>query len=106
MLTLLLKRRGYEVRAATSIEEAVAASEGRIWDVLVSDMNLPDGNGADLLSKLPLPPALGGIVVSGLSSDEDIDRVKAAGYKGYLSKPVDLDKLEAMILGLAAKEAA
>ena len=101
MLTLLLKRRGYEVRAATSIAEAVAASEGGTWDVLVSDMNLPDGSGVNLLGELPSPPTLGGIVVSGLSSDDDIDRVTAAGYKGYLSKPVDLDKLEAMIRGLA-----
>ena len=106
MLTLLLKRRGYEVRSATSIAEAVAANESGACDVLVSDMNLPDGSGVDLLSKLPSPPTLGGIVVSGLSSDDDIDRVKAAGYKGYLSKPVDLDKLEAMIRGLATGKTA
>lgn len=107
MLTILLKRRGYEVGAATSIAEAVAAAgEGVTWDVLVSDMNLPDGSGVDLLAKLPSPPTLGGIVVSGLSSGDNIDRVTEAGYKGYLSKPVELDKLEAMIQNLAAGKVA
>lgn len=102
MLTLLLKRRGYEVQAATSITGAVRAFEENTWDVLVCDMNLPDGSGADLLALLPSRPELGGIIVSGLSSEEDAERTLAAGYQAHLGKPVDLGKLDMLIRQMAA----
>ncbi len=97
-LVLLLGRRGYKVQSATSLAEARTLCDLEAFDVLVCDMNLPDGSGLDLLRQLTAnPPRLGGIVVSGYNTDEDIDRSLAAGYKAHLGKPVEIDKLAATI---------
>ena len=97
-LTLLLGRRGYQVRAATSLASAEVLCGTEAFDVLVCDMNLPDGSGLDLLARLAAnPPRRGAIILSGYNTDEDIDRSLAAGYKAHLGKPVELDKLDATI---------
>ncbi len=97
-LVLLLGRRGYKVWSATSLAEARTLCDLEAFDVLVCDMNLPDGSGLDLLPQLTIyPPRLGGIIVSGYNTDEDVDRSLAAGYKAHLGKPVEIDKLDATI---------
>lgn len=97
-LVLLLGRRGYKVQSATSLAEARTLCDLEIFDALVCDMNLPDGSGLDLLPQLAdRGPRLGGIIVSGYNTDEDIDRSLAAGYQAHLGKPVELDKLDAAI---------
>ena len=102
-LFLLLRRRGYAVQTATSIAAALAAAGQQEFDVLVSDMGLPDGNGLDLLARMPTPPKVGGIMVSGYGMDEDIARSQAAGYKEHLSKPVSVDQLDTLIREMAAQ---
>ena len=97
-LTILLGRRGYRVQTATSLASAEVLCQTENFDVLVCDMNLPDGSGLDLLARLTSnPPRHGAIVLSGYNTDEDIDRSLAAGYKAHLGKPVELDKLDAAI---------
>ena len=97
-LMLLLGRRGYKVRSATSLEEAEALAGQEAFDVVVCDMSLPDGNGLELLARLhATPPVHGGIVVSGYNDDEDLARSRAAGYKAHLAKPVDVSKLDQTI---------
>ena len=101
-LMILLGRRGYKVRSATSLAEAKVCCDLEGFDVLVCDMNLPDGSGLDLLGQLvDRLPRLGAIVVSGYNTDEDIARSLAAGYKAHLGKPIELDRLDAAIKGLA-----
>ena len=97
-LVLLLGRRGYKVRAATSLQGAQELARHEEFDVLVCDMSLPDGNGLELLGRLrETPPVHGGIVLSGYNDDEDLERSQAAGYKAHLAKPVDVSKLDATI---------
>ena len=97
-LVLLLGRRGYKVRAATSLHDAQELAEREEFDVLVCDMSLPDGNGLELLGRLrQRPPVHGGIVLSGYNDDEDLERSQAAGYKAHLAKPVDVSKLDETI---------
>lgn len=101
-MSLLLGRRGYKVRAAASLAAAEVLCHAETFDVLVCDMNLPDGSGLDLLGRLAdHPPRLGAIIVSGHNADEDVDRSLAAGYKAHLGKPVELDRLDTAIKRLA-----
>lgn len=108
-MMLLLRRRGYQVKTAVDIAQAVEMFAQETFDVLVSDMGLPDGSGLDLLPKLAHnPPRYGGIVVSGYATDEDVERSRAAGYKEHLSKPVDVSQLDdaiRQVAGLPAKSA-
>lgn len=102
MLMLLLRRRGYQVKTASDIAQALDLFSRESYDVLVSDMGLPDGSGLDLLQKLgDNPPRYGGIIVSGYGMEEDIARSLAAGYKEHLSKPADVTQVEAAIRRLA-----
>ena len=100
-LMLLLKRRGFQVKTATDIAQAVEMFSQESFDVLVSDMGLPDGSGLDLLPGLATPPRCGGIMVSGFGNEEDLERSRAVGYGEHLVKPVDINELEAAIRRLA-----
>ncbi len=100
-MKLLLKRRGYQVETASDIATALLAAEAGEFDVLVTDMSLPDGTGLDLLRGMGArAPRRGGIVVSGYGSEEDVARSRAAGFQAHLSKPVDVGELDGVIKGL------
>jgi PAS domain S-box-containing protein len=96
-LLRLLARRGYEVRSAGSVTSALELSKSYEFDVLVSDIGLPDGTGVDLLRKLremPNRERLRGVALSGFGMDEDIARSKEAGFADHLTKPVDFALLQ------------
>ncbi len=101
LMVLLLRRKGFVVTTATSIEGALEWAAAQEFDVLVSDLSLPDGSGLELLGRMAKPPAHGAIMVSGYATPEDVERSKAAGYKEHLSKPVGVDTLVAMIQRIA-----
>jgi PAS domain S-box-containing protein len=93
-LCMLLEGQGYRVRIATSIAAAVlSARDG--CDVLVSDLQLPDGSGHALLQRLPRP--LPAIAVSGYGAPEDVQRSREAGFIEHLVKPVSGERLLAAI---------
>ena len=96
-LTRLLERRGYEVRAVAEVAEALAAASDFAFDVLISDMGLPDGSGLDLIERLAARSPVKGIALSGFGMEEDVRRSKAAGFSEHLTKPVDINKLDEAI---------
>jgi CheY-like chemotaxis protein len=76
--------------------EAVAhARQG--FDVLVSDIGLPDGNGVELMATLRRHGPLRGIAISGFGTSTDVRRSLDAGFERHLTKPVHLDELVAVI---------
>jgi PAS domain S-box-containing protein len=94
-LTSILKRRGYHVRAASTVQEARGAAFQEEFDVLVSDLGLPDGNGSDLMVELRSKyPSLLGIAISGFGMNADLTRSRAAGFNEHLTKPVSIDSLD------------
>lgn len=93
LLGMLLTRCGFQVTMACSIDAALAAAEGRLVDVLVSDINLPDGSGHDLLRQLRAVGPMPAIALSGLDGDADIKSAREAGFNEYLGKPVSVDEL-------------
>src|SRR5690606_34570890 len=96
VLKSLLTRRGFEVTDAGSIAEArrLAEKDAR-FEVVVSDLGLPDGDGCELLEELKSrQPGLIGIALSGYGMDEDIARTKKAGFTKHLTKPVVMEALD------------
>ena len=82
------------MESALDMAAAAALADEQTFDVLVSDMNLPDGSGLDLLRRFKVyPPRYGGIIVSGYGTDEDAERSEAAGYRAHLTKPVEVQRL-------------
>ena len=96
-LAKLLSAMGHEVDGATSVADGLrVAGEGR-YDLLVSDLSLPDGTGYDLMRQLRSTLGLRGIALSGYGMEEDIARSREAGFAEHLVKPVDLQTLQAAI---------
>jgi len=98
LLRRVLERRGYEVLGAGSVAEALRVAAGRPFDVLISDVGLPDGSGLDLMERLGCPKHA--IALTGASAEDDVARVRAAGFRRHLTKPVSLSTLEAAISDL------
>ncbi|HVF71793.1 MAG TPA: response regulator [Chthoniobacterales bacterium] len=96
-LTQLLRRRGYHVQPAHSVQSAVEAAAQGAFDVLVSDIGLPDGSGIDLMQKINPEHRLFGIALTGFGMEDDVRRSQAVGFHHHLVKPVDLNRLDALI---------
>jgi signal transduction histidine kinase len=99
-LTRLLRRRGYDVYPAFNVRSALDLAASQQFDVLVSDIGLPDGSGTDLLKALRTKSQIFGIALSGYGMEEDIRRSRDVGFSHHLVKPVDLNKLDSIIQGV------
>jgi len=80
VLARLLNRRGYKVEAARNAQEARSLSSERTFDLIISDIALPDASGCDLLKELGTKHKLRGIAMSGFGSDTDLAQSRAAGF--------------------------
>ncbi len=97
MLTRLLTNAGFVVVSASDVASALAAAERETFDVLISDLGLPDGSGNDVMRALRLRSDLPGIVMSGYGREEDVRWSEEAGFSEHLVKPVDPVKLKEAI---------
>jgi PAS domain S-box-containing protein len=95
-LTRLLLRRQFEVTGASSMAEARSAIQNteKDFDILISDIGLPDGSGYDLMAELRQAHDVEGIALTGYGMDEDVQRSHAAGFAEHLTKPVRIELLD------------
>lgn len=98
----LLKRFGYEVEVADSVLAAIRASDaarqrGRPFDLLISDLGLPDGSGTELMERLLHSGPMLGIALSGYGMEEDVARSRRSGFSAHLTKPVNVARLQVEI---------
>jgi len=96
-LTQLLRRRGYYVQPAHSMQAALEAAAQETFDVLVSDIGLPYGSGIDLMEKLRSDRPIFGIALTGFGMEDDLRKSHEVGFNHHLVKPVDLNRLDALI---------
>src|SRR2546430_3269586 len=96
-LTRLLRRRGHYVQSASTVQSALDLSKKEEFDVLISDLGLPDGSGIDLMQTLNSGRPLLGIALTGFGMEGDIRKSHDAGFKHHLVKPIDLNKLDLLI---------
>ena len=101
-MRLLLTRLGYEVLAAENMTEALRIAEEHDFDILLSDIGLPDGSGLELLRRIRTMRDVPALALSGFGMDEDIERSRDAGFSDHLTKPVSIDRLQAAISELEA----
>ena len=93
VMTRLLRRNGHEVTTTGSVAAALAAAETGTFDVVLSDVGLPDGTGIELMAQLRDRYGLRGIALSGYGTEEDMRRTAEAGFVAHLVKPVDLKEV-------------
>src|SRR6476660_7637474 len=93
-LEKLLARRGHVVAVSHDVRSAMEAAVRNKFDLLISDIALPDGTGMDLMTQLRAIANVPGIAISGFGNNGDIERSLQAGFSEHLIKPIKLDKLE------------
>jgi CheY-like chemotaxis protein len=107
VLGRILKNAGFDVSHAGNLAQARELAAGRRFDLLISDVGLPDGSGLDLMKALRDAQGLRGIALSGFGTEEDVTASMAAGFAAHLTKPVDWDRLRSEIERLVpAKDSA
>ncbi len=87
----------HDVRTAGSVSEALEEATQHDFDLLVSDIGLPDGSGLDLMKQLRDGYNMKGIALSGYGMEEDVRRSLDAGFNAHLTKPITSEALHAAI---------
>jgi CheY-like chemotaxis protein len=93
----LLNHCGYGVRAADCVADALQAAAEQEFDLLISDIGLPDGTGLELMRQLLGKRPIKGIALSGYAMPEHLQQSREAGFCEHLVKPVSFAQLEAAI---------
>ncbi|MDB5297603.1 MAG: Chemotaxis protein methyltransferase CheR [Phycisphaerales bacterium] len=101
MLGLMLRSFGFDVTAAGTVREAVALADGQAFDLLLSDIGLPDGSGHDVMRHVRGRQNIRGIALSGFGQDDDLRRSQEAGFEQHLTKPINLQTLREAVAPLA-----
>jgi signal transduction histidine kinase len=94
---LLLRNLSYEVDLAVDVRSALELADAIRFDLVVSDLGLPDGSGLDLMRELRDRYGLKGIALSGYGMQEDLRLSHLAGFVEHLVKPVTFQALQAAI---------
>lgn len=107
-LQRLLARRGHEVRIGESVAHGLTVAAEFDFDLLISDIGLPDGRGTELLRRLReiREAPVRAIAMSGFGMEDDIGRSLEAGFFAHLTKPVDFGELDEAISRLMASRTA
>ena len=103
-LAMSLSLLGYEVRPANSLRTALAAAENEGCDLIVSDLELGDGTGLDLLRSLGPRRSIPAIALTGYGSDEDRKMCLDAGFEMHLIKPIETRRLAEAIRSIIQKQ--
>ena len=95
LLSIVLRREGYDVTLATNGREAIDHLEKGRFDLLISDVKMPDMNGVEVLraAKRIDQDTLGIMITAFASADTAIEAMRL-GAHDYLSKPFDVDELK------------
>ena len=96
-LVRLLQRRGHNVSAAATLVEARELANNQEFDLIISDLGLPDGSGYDLMKEVRRDHGTPGIALSGYGMEEDIRRSHESGFFDHLTKPVDMAAMDRAI---------
>ncbi len=105
-LEALLRRRQFDVASAATFAGALALAASRQFDVLISDIGLPDGSGFDLMKELKQSYDMPGIALTGYGMEEDVQRSQEAGFCMHLTKPIQVQLLDRALAALQKEAAA
>ena len=92
-LSRLLTHFGHQISVADNTQSALEIMGSQEFDVVLSDIGLPDGSGYDVVSQAKLKHPVKAVAITGFGTDEDIRRGKEAGFDFHLVKPIDFHEL-------------
>ena len=83
------------------MKQALQLSKESKFDLLLSDIGLPDGSGHDLMRQIRAQQSIAGIAFSGFGMEEDLEKSRAVGFTDHLIKPINVDRLQATLREIA-----
>jgi two-component system cell cycle response regulator DivK len=104
LVRTILKFRGFEVVECDDGEPALALAKKHRPALVLMDIELPTVDGITALGRLRADPETASIPVIAVTASvipSEREKVTAAGFNGYLSKPIDVDTFNAMVDRLA-----
>ena len=96
-LSRLLGHFGHQISVADCTQSAMEIVQSKKFDVVLSDIGLPDGSGYDVISHAKRKQPVKGVALTGFGMDEDIRRSREAGFDFHLTKPVDFHELRSVL---------
>lgn len=103
MLQLILESLGHDVQVAVNATDALATAEKHRFDLVISDLGLPDLSGHELMRRLQQQRPVEAIAVSGYGRPEDVRESLSAGFRRHLTKPISLEQLEGAVADAARR---
>ena len=104
-LALILGRKGYETETAETGREAIDKVQGRLFDVALLDINLPDVEGVELIAHFKeMRPDMALIMVTGYASVKTAVRALNEGASAYITKPLDMDEMLSNVRDMLEKQ--
>jgi len=103
---ILIKNGDYLIYEAMTALEGIALAKEKMPDIILSDINLPDMDGYQILALLKADSTTAHIPIVALTDDamkDDIERGEKAGFAGYITKPIDIPALFSLINQLLTK---
>jgi PAS domain S-box-containing protein len=99
----LLEASAHRVTSAGTAHDALHLAESSQFDLVISDLGLPDLSGHELMRRLNTRYDVPGIALSGYGMEHDLAQSREAGFKYHLTKPVSFDRLKSFVAEFAAK---
>ncbi len=103
VLTGLLGRFGHSISAADTVQSAIAFVQAKHFDAIVSDLELPDGHGYDVIREAKRHQRVTGVALTARGEDEVVERGREAGFDFHLTKPVDFAELRSVLDQITAE---
>jgi two-component system CheB/CheR fusion protein len=102
IMSQLLRKCGHTVTTADCVAAALKAADEGGYDLIISDLGLPDGSGLELMRDLHGRLGLKGIALSGYGMEEDVRKSVEAGFAEHLTKPINMRRLNQVVQAVAA----
>ncbi|MEM8500602.1 MAG: sigma-54 dependent transcriptional regulator [Pseudomonadota bacterium] len=98
LLEITLARMGLETKSVATLDEALSALKQHSFELCLTDMNLPDGNGLDLVKHIQdaMPKLPVAVITAYGSVDTAISALKSGAFD-FVSKPIELERLRGLI---------
>lgn len=97
LLVRMLVRDGYDAKGAGTKAEALALCQSESFDLLISDLGLPDGDGKELMRDVAALYRTPGISYTGNALQDELDAASEAGFSAHLIKPVEYSDVQRMV---------